>query len=321
MAMMPNKIHKTASGSTNQSSNSSGSELWREASPGNRPTSSNNTTTSVTANDGSDEAKMFFSSLNSLAPVSIVLLHTFLSSHQEWQHVWPKLSEYHLLIPDLPEHSGSRHLGPFSFALAADLVAAMIREHADGQAHIVGVSIGGFVAMELVRRHPDVVQSVFVSGAVPPSDGRKPPGPKFAFFGLAALLYSPNSFLLRATGRVPELGGERLLKDIKRNMTPRLTEAVVGEVGRWKQGDMEEVGRGDKRIALVAGGKHDNVQETLAYGRLLKSAGKGQAKQSRAFIVKDAIHDWNLQFPEVFARGVRAWIERFPLPPEFEPLE
>jgi hypothetical protein len=38
-------------------------------------------------------------------------------------------------------------------------------------------------------------------------------------------------------------------------------------------------------------------------------------------VVKGAVHAWNLQMPEVFAEGVRAWVEGRELPGEFEILE
>ena len=129
------------------------------------------TTTLESHQTTGQENDLFHVSLNPLAPVSVVFLHILFSSHLDWAHIWPKLSEYHLLIPDLPQHSRSRHIKPFSFALAADLVAQMIRTHAhDGKAHIIGMSTGGFIAMELIRRHPDVVDSALISGAASISD-------------------------------------------------------------------------------------------------------------------------------------------------------
>lgn len=71
------------------------------------------------------------------------MLESSVSSHLEWKHIWPKLAEYHLLIPDLPCHSKSRNVckkEEYSVGLCANAVADMIREHAhDGRAHIVGV--------------------------------------------------------------------------------------------------------------------------------------------------------------------------------------
>ncbi|KAI1136448.1 alpha/beta-hydrolase [Hypoxylon sp. FL0543] len=280
--------------------------------------------TTASVADTSNNQGLFFSSLNPLAPITVVMLHVLLSSHLEWAHCWPQLSEYHLLIPDLPQHSRSRHVGPFSFALAADLVAEMIREHAhDGRAHLVGLSTGGYVAMELIRRHPDVVLSAFVSNAVPVNDLWKSLNsqPKLAHIGLAVLLHSPKSLLFKATGWAPEFQNDELLKEIKRNNTSRLYEAGARDTGSWSRDDMAEVAKRDKRIILVVGGKQDNVEGTREMGQLLQSMGSTDGKQSRAFVVRDAIHAWNLQFPQLFARGIRACIENTPLPQAFEPLE
>lgn len=281
-------------------------------------------TSSWTTASVSDSEGLFFTSLNSLAPVTIVMLHVLLSSHLEWQHCWPKLSEYHLLIPDLPQHSRSRHVKPFSFVLAADLVAQIIREHAhDGRAHLVGLSTGGFVAMEIIKRHPDIVLSAFLSGATPVNDVWKSINsqPKIVHIGLSVLLYSPRSWLFKATGWAPEYQNEDLVKEIKRNNTSQLFGAGTRDTGNWRRDDMVEVGKKDKRIALVAGGKQDNVEGMREMGQLLESLGSNDGRESRAFVVRDAIHAWNLQDPVLFAKGIRAWVEKAPLPPAFELLE
>jgi len=70
------------------------------------------------------------------------------------------------------------------------------------------------------------------------------------------------------------------------------------------------------RIAIIAGGKGDNVQDTMEAGQLLRSGNS----ECSAFVVRDAIHWWSLQFPEVFAGGVRAWIEGCDMPGVYEPL-
>ena len=71
------------------------------------------------------------------------------------------------------------------------------------------------------------------------------------------------------------------------------------------------------RVMLIAGGKNDDVEATRLAGQIIKEKCPG----SRAFVVRDAVHGWDLQFPELFAHGVRAWVEGVEeLPREFEEL-
>jgi len=68
---------------------------------------------------------------------------------------------------------------------------------------------------------------------------------------------------------------------------------------------------------LVAGGKQDDVETTKLMCEIIKNKCPG----SRAFVVTNAVHGWDLQFPSVFAEGVRAWVEASEeLPEEFEEL-
>jgi hypothetical protein len=70
------------------------------------------------------------------------------------------------------------------------------------------------------------------------------------------------------------------------------------------------------RVAIVAGAKRDSVEETREAGKVLRS----KNPECKAFVVRDAVHLWDLQLPELFAQGVKAWVERSEMPKEFEVL-
>lgn len=53
--------------------------------------------------------------------------------------------------------------GPFSIADMANDAAALIRALDCGPAHILGLSLGGFIAQELVLRHPDLVSGLVLA--------------------------------------------------------------------------------------------------------------------------------------------------------------
>ncbi|KAH8671166.1 Alpha/Beta hydrolase protein [Xylariales sp. PMI_506] len=272
----------------------------------------------------SDQSKpIFFQTANPYAPTSVVLLHILFSSSLEWQHIMPKLSEYHLLIPDLPHHSRSRHIKPFSFDLAIQHVATMIRENAhNGRAHIVGVSTGAFIAQELVRIHPELVLSVFASGASPLRSFWRSVAdrPKIVYLGLLGVMHSPSSVLFKMSGWCGEVTSSDLLKEIKRNTSARLSENGTRDTAAFTKEKVAEIATKGIRIVVIAS-KQDDRDGIAATAKMYKALNSGEGLESRGFFVKEAIHAWNLQLPDLFAKGIQAWIEKWPMPPEFEPLD
>lgn len=99
------------------------------------------------------------------APV-IVFLHGTRLTRFAWAAQLDALSdEFRTIAIDLPAH-GARAGEVFTLDAAADVVGATIREHAsDGRAVIVGLSLGGYVAMVLAARDPDRVRGLVLAGA------------------------------------------------------------------------------------------------------------------------------------------------------------
>lgn len=294
--------------------------------------------TSTTGSNGTIQgdseygSPMYFAELNPFAPNSIVLLHALYTSSLEWKQVCPKLHSYHLLVPDLPGHSRSRNVcrrEDFTFELCADYIADMIRKHAhDGRAHIVGMSMGGFIAMEVIRKYPDLVLSAFICGAWPYKGLRAwaAKSPRVIYSGLWSILHSPGYSFFKASGLGGEYQNDDLLSEIKKNGSFRLTKAA--SVGHWNKERLREVGRARRerrgfRLCFVAEGtagaeimtEIKEAVETLSSENM-----DGEGIDPSAFLVQDAIHIWNLQFPKLFARGIAAWIEGRSMPAEFEPI-
>ena len=86
----------------------------------------------------------------------IVLLHAFPLDHRLWDDVAAALpSDRRVLAPDLPVPPGE-DLPEASLDEAADRVAALVEE-LGGRAVVAGLSMGGYVALALLERHPDLV--------------------------------------------------------------------------------------------------------------------------------------------------------------------
>lgn len=252
------------------------------------------------------------------------MLHVIFSSHLEWKEVWPKLAEYHLLIPDLPCHSRSKNIcrrEDFSVELCADYVADMIRLHAhDGRAHVVGISsAGGWTALELARKYPEMVNSVFDSGAWPivGLEAAVQNSPRLVYSGLWALLHSPagKKNFFKATGLGGEYYNDELFSEIRGNLSSRLAKTgVASGLGYdW----LKEVGKSGVRILFVAAGAHDSPSRARKAGQVVCAQENGKAV---VYIIPGAAHAWNLQQPALFAKSIRCWVEGSPMPSEFEAL-
>jgi pimeloyl-ACP methyl ester carboxylesterase len=247
-------------------------------------------------NDGKRE--LWFTEVNPFSPETIVMIHVLFSSHLEWSHSLPKLHEYHLLVPDLPHHSRSRHIKPFSVALAADLIADMIRKHAhSGRAHLVGISTGGFIALELVRRYPELVRTAFVSGCSPLNAVWRGMAahPKVLYVALWGMFRVPSNVMLKASGWSPELQNDELIKEIRRNATSNLNSAGIKDTANFRQDSVVEIGKKGIRIAVIAAAKNDDVKGVREMGQTLRALNTGDGLECCAFVVEDAVHSWNLQ--------------------------
>ena len=97
---------------------------------------------------------------------TIVFLHGTVLSGAAWATQIAALGDaFHCLAPDLPGHGTSADT-PFTIDRAAEDVAELIvREAHDGRAIVVGLSLGGYVAMTVAERWPERVAGLVVSGA------------------------------------------------------------------------------------------------------------------------------------------------------------
>ena len=87
----------------------------------------------------------------------VLLLHPFLISQLVWQKVAPQLAEtgrYEVFAPTMAGHNGGPYAGTWllSSSVLADHVERQLDELGWNTCHIVGNSLGGWVAFELERR-------------------------------------------------------------------------------------------------------------------------------------------------------------------------
>jgi pimeloyl-ACP methyl ester carboxylesterase len=203
--------------------------------------------------------------------------------------------EFRTIAPDLPAH-GTRADEPFTLEGAADAVSASIRDHATGgRAVVVGLSLGGYVAMALAARDPERVRGLVVSGAT-----AEP-------VGILALPY------LALAAVMDHVDDDRLDRVnawfFRRRFAPAIAEPIVAG-GFWSSGGAAAlralVGqRFIPRIAtypgptLIINGELDFVFRPGA------PAFAAAARDARRIRLAGASHLANLDSPAAFSEAVR----------------
>ena len=108
---------------------------------------------------------MYVDEYGPISGVPIIFLHGSMVAGWMWMGQVEDLPAYRCLIPDFPGFHRSAGEGWISFSDTADRVAKMIKHRCiDGKAHLVGLSLGGIIALNVAVRHPDTVYSMLVSG-------------------------------------------------------------------------------------------------------------------------------------------------------------
>ncbi|CAM1510861.1 Fc.00g083740.m01.CDS01 [Cosmosporella sp. VM-42] len=264
----------------------------------------------------SDDRELFFLSLNDDKPTTIILLHGLLNSHLEWNFVIPHLQDYHLLVPDISGHSGSYDILPADLSVSTDRVAAIIRRHAkNGKAHVVGLSMGAFLTLRLSLRYPELVMSAFATAGHPMERqwGWIVGHPSFTYYVTLFLLNCvPPWLYFKVASSSGVLEHPDLLREMKRNRRWEVIQAVDRGLMELTWDDVRAI---PVRTLSIAAGKVDDVEAVRRMGREMPVEG------SLGVVIRGAVHTWNLQKPELFAEGIRAWVEGKPLPEGFEVLK
>ncbi|KAH8806192.1 Alpha/Beta hydrolase protein [Xylogone sp. PMI_703] len=250
---------------------------------------------------------LHFVSVNDAALETVVLIHGAFCSHHEWDIIAQHLSQYHLLIPDLPGHGrGSSANLHFTIPDAAALVADLIEKYAHGgRASLVGMSLGGYVALYVAAKYPALVQSAFVSGCHQYFTGLLKSILLTVGLTVVTLIVSlmPKSWtfwMLRKQGmQLSEEFYTDLSRNLRLNEKIRIAKAISTQ---FTEDIWEKV---TTRTCLVVGG---NETGSWIVGERAKLLQHGNP-ESRGVRIEGLEHAWDMQDPELFADGILKWIE------------
>lgn len=257
---------------------------------------------------------------------TIVFLHGGGGAGWMWQPQVDRLSDYHCLVPDLPEQGQSADERPFTIQDSAERIAKLIRTRAHGrQAHVVGLSQGAQVAVALLGSAPECVDHAIISSALV----RPTAGGRFVTPGLLRLTYRTSVAPLRNSAWWVRLN-MKYAAGVPESYYPQFahsfsTLSESGFTSMLVENQRFRLPPGLERVTaptLIVVGQKEYAsmrQSARDLAAAIPTARACQVVHPRATSLAQA-HNWNLTAPDLFTQTVRAWIGDQPLPPALQPL-
>jgi len=228
----------------------------------------------------------------------IVFIHGTRLTRHAWSPQLTDLSdEFRVIAIDLPGHGALAH-ERFTLAAARQQVIDVVDEAGGGEAVVVGLSLGGYVAMDVAAWRPRSVRGLVLSGATAEPDG------------LFAVL------LERLAAALQRIDGPRLdalnAWSFRSRFPPSVAEPIV-QGGFWSVGGADALRalageRFGPRLAaypgrtLILNGEYDFVFRPAArsFARV--------ARQPQRVLIAGASHLANLDRPAAVSYAVRRFM-------------
>jgi pimeloyl-ACP methyl ester carboxylesterase len=236
---------------------------------------------------------------------TVVLLHGATLDHRSWSPQVEALEgRFRLVLPDLRAHGEST--GSFDFTAAADDVLALLDAGAAGPVVLVGLSLGGNLAQEVLRRAPDRVAAVVVADATCNSGARHPLATSMTVAALNAHAMLPGDHFARHAANMIALNPrvQAYARDANAHRSNRETVHILTSL---LTGALHPAP--DYRLpvpALLIHGQLDHLGDIA-----LSTRAWAQREPLAEYVVIPAAgHASNLDNPEAFTAALLAFLHR-----------
>lgn len=234
----------------------------------------------------------------------IVFLHAAPLSSRMWQPQIERLQDdYYCLAPDLPGH-GKNKAEEFTLTRAAERVIELIgAKSPGGKAAIVGLSLGGAVALEIMRLAPQVPARIMLSGTAARLGGLLGRISLATAFLTSLIPPRRQAQMMFDQLHLPEAARSLVWDDFVAGTTPAYNRSVIKALM-----DMQLPVPTPYQM-LVAVGEKETPAARQAAHKLL-----ALYPSSIGVIAPDLRHLWNLEQPDLFTDTVHALISGGVLP-------
>jgi 3-oxoadipate enol-lactonase len=239
----------------------------------------------------------------------LLFVHGLGSSSRDWEYQVPFFAQdYEVVVYDVRGHGQSdKPPGPYSIPLFARDLAGLIEGLDIAPAHVVGISMGGMIGLQLVVDRPELVRTLGVVNSAPDMVVRTW---RQRFEVWQRLLVAP----LLGMDKVAEVLGQRLF--------PKVEQGELRElfIERWAENDPHAYQEAVKAIVgwtvdehlgliacpvLVVSGDHDYTPPEF------KAAYVERIPQGELVVIEDSGHGTPVDQPEAFNQALAAFLQKY----------
>jgi 3-oxoadipate enol-lactonase len=238
---------------------------------------------------------------------TLVLLHGATLDHHAWDPQVDALnSRYRLVVPDLRGHGASTGPGLFTFDDAVGDIVSLL-EHLDlRHVGLVGLSLGGNIAQEIVRRDPGRIAALVVADATCNTASRHSLEAPMTIASLSGLSLIGRDAFLNATANLTaeDPAVQQYVRDVNRT---RPTQEVVQILSSMLTGALHPDGAYRLPVpTLLMHGENDHLGDILYSTR----AWAQREPLAEYVAVPRARHVSNQDNPVAFNAAVTAFLDR-----------
>lgn len=231
---------------------------------------------------------------------TVVFLHGATADHRSWEPQVAALSDrYRTVTVDLRGHGQSPELGLFDFDATVDDVLDLLTD-LERPVALVGLSLGGAVAQEVVYRAPDSVDALVVADATCVTAPRGVLDKPLAYTALAGMALLPEEIFHRQAARA--LAADEEMAEDLQEWSPSAAVQVLTKLVAALHPDPDYL---LPVPTLLMHGSDDRLGDIARSTR--DWAGRDPAAEY--VVVPDAGHVSNLDNPDAFTSELTSFLD------------
>lgn len=238
---------------------------------------------------------------------AVLLLHAFPLSGAMWRRQAERLrGRYRVIVPDLRGFGGSdAPPGPLTMDQQADDAAALLERLGVERAAVVGLSMGGYIAFALWRRHQDKIAALALADTKAGADSDEGRAGREANARLAEEQGAGAIAEKLIPGLVAAGASQALRDELRALITANSTDGIAGALrGMAMRPDSTPDLAGITVPTLVIVG----AQDALTPPEEAQKIAGGVAAPSLLVELPDAGHLANMEAPEAFSAALEEFL-------------